>query len=210
MRETSKIINNSLSKRKPGDIVFLSDFSGFGPDTAIRKCISRVAKEGRLRRIAHGIYYVPKTDPLLGEVYPSAEEVSRKIAENEKVLIHPTGSYAMNRLGLSTQVPMKVVYLTDGVSRTLAIGKTKVRFKATTRKKLAMKGEISRLVIYALDEMDLKHISPEQNSKLRALLKKEDPRKLKHDLSLAKGRVHDYIIKLLKEDTDERMVTTNS
>jgi hypothetical protein len=202
-------IEHSLSKKKPGEILFISDFRGTGPETAIRKSLSRLTKNGKLRRVAQGIYYVPKTDPLLGELLPSAEQVAQKLAEKEKVHIYPTGVYALNRLGLSTQVPTKLVYLTDGVPRLLTIGKMKIRFKATTPKKLALKGPISRLVILALDELDIRRPDPERDQKLRGLLQQEDPKNLKHDLQLAPGRTHDYIVKLLQTPSHDAMVTTH-
>jgi hypothetical protein len=115
-----------------------------GTDAAIRKSLSRLTKKGQLSRLAQGIYYIPKTDPVLGKLLPSAEQVAQKVAEKEKVHIYPTGVYALNRLGLSTQVLTKLVDLTDGVPRLLTIGKMKLWFKSTTLKKLALKGPISR------------------------------------------------------------------
>src|SRR6185312_2857724 len=209
MEKVVKHIERSLTRRKEGNIFFVSDFRGIGAETAIRKALSRLTKSGKLRRLAQGIYYVPQIDPVLGELRPSAEQVAQKVAEKEKVHIYPTGVYALNRLGLSTQVPTKLVYLTDGVSRVLTIGKMKVRFKATTQKKLALKGPISRLVILALDEVDVKEFDPERDQKLRNLLEQEDPRKLKHDLQLAPGRTHDYIVKLLNAPVHDGMVRLN-
>jgi len=209
MEKVIKYIERSLTRKKKGDILFVSDFRGIGAETAIRKALSRLTKSGKLRRLAQGIYYMPQIDPVLGELRPSAEQVAQKVAEKEKVHIYPTGVYALNRLGLSTQVPTKLVYLTDGVPRMLTIGKMKVRFKATTPKKLALKGPISRLVILALDEVDVKEFDPERDQKLRNLLEQEDPRKLKHDLQLAPGRTHDYIVKLLNAPIHDGMVRLN-
>jgi hypothetical protein len=209
MEKTHTYIRGYLSNRKAGDLIFPTDFRGKGTESAIKKALSRLVHEGTLKRIAHGVYYIPKIDPLFGELYPSAEDVAQKIAAKEKVKIQPTGAYALNKLGLSTQVPTKLVYITDGPQRLLTIGKMKVKFKATSNKKLNMKGELSKLIILALDELDLKNIEPERETKIRGLLLKEDPKKLKHDLSLAPVRVHDYIVKLLKQKKDDRMVKTN-
>lgn len=123
MENRQSNIKGLLSSKKAGDILFVSDFKGRGTGAAIRKSLSRLVEAGRLRRLAHGIYYLPKIDPELGELRPSAEQVAQKIAQKEKVHIYPTGVYALNRLGLSTQVRTKLVYLTDGVSRLLTIGK---------------------------------------------------------------------------------------
>lgn len=84
-----------------------------------------------------------------------------------------------------------------------------VVFKATTSKKLAMEGPVSGLVIQALEELDLKNIHPETAKKIKNLLMKENASKLKHDLALAPARLHDYIMKLLKEKDNDRMVETD-
>jgi predicted transcriptional regulator of viral defense system len=126
MEKTHTGIERSLSRKKPADLVFASDFKGNRTEAAIRKSLSRLTGQGVLKRVAHGIYYIPKKDPVLGELYPSAEDVASKIAEKERVYIHPTGFYALNKPGLSTQVPTKLVYITDGVQRLLTIGKMKV------------------------------------------------------------------------------------
>lgn len=205
MEKTQTYIRGLLSGKKPGDLVFAADFKGKGTEAAIRKSLSRLVAEGRIKRAAHGIYYLPKIDPLFGELHPPVEEIVQKIADKERVRIQPTGVYALNRLGLSTQVPMKMVYLTDGVQRLLTIGKVKVKFKATTNKKLSMKGELSKLIILALEELDLKKIDTIRETRIRELLLKEDPEKLSHDLALAPGRIHDYIVKLLKKPANDRM-----
>ena len=97
MEKVAPYIVTSLARRKPGDILFISDFRGEGAETAIRKTLSRLVKSGKLRRLAQGIYYVPKIDPVLGELLPSAEQVAQKVAEKERVHIYPTGVYALNR-----------------------------------------------------------------------------------------------------------------
>lgn len=209
MEKVTNHIDRLLSRKKPGEILFISDFRGSGPETAIRKALSRLTTKGRLRRVAQGIYYVPKKDPLLGELLPSGEQVAQKLAEKEKIQIHPTGVDALNRLGLSTQVPTKLVYLTDGVPRLLNVGKMQIRFKPTTPRKLALKGPISRLVILALDELDLRLPDSSRDQKLRSLLLQEDPKNLQHDLRLAPGRTHDYIVKLLSKPIHDTMVATH-
>ncbi|MBS4064529.1 MAG: type IV toxin-antitoxin system AbiEi family antitoxin domain-containing protein [Chitinophagaceae bacterium] len=209
MNKTHTSINNYLSKVKRGSILFPTDFRGMGTEGAIKMALSRLVKEGKLKRVAHGIYYVPKTDPLLGELHPGAENIAEAIAQKEKILIKPSGASALNKLGLSTQVPMRLVYITNGSPRKIKIGRTTVVFKATTSKKLAMEGPISGLVIQALEELDLTNVHPETARKIKNLLMKENASNLKHDLALAPARLHDYIMKLLKEKDNDRMVETD-
>lgn len=198
-------INTQLAKKQPGDLVFPTDFRGDGTEVAIKQALSRLARSGKLTRLAHGIYFIPKTDPLLGTVYPSPEEVAKMLAQKEKVNIRPAGAYALHKLGLSTQVPTKLVYITDGPSRLIKVGKTTIQFKATANKKLATKGSISALLIQALEELNLQELDEKTRQKILELLKKEKPKLLKHDLTIAPARIHDFIVKLLKQATDDRV-----
>jgi hypothetical protein len=200
MEKVHNSVKGLLSKKKKGHLIFPSDFRGIGTEAAIKKALSRLVQAGVVRRLAHGIYYIPKTDPILGELYPGAEEVAAMLAKKERVRIRPAGAFALNKLGLSTQVPTRLVYITDGPPRRLKIGKMEVRFKATSHKRLATVGEISALVIQALGELDVKHIDLHTETKIKSLLLKEDPKKLKHDLGLAPVKVHDYIVRLLNTD----------
>jgi hypothetical protein len=104
----------------------------------------------------------------------------------------------LHRLGLTTQVPTKLVYITDGENRKIKIGKTVITFKATTPKKMSLEGQLSSLVILALDEINPTNIDSDTEKKIKAILKKENPNQLKRNLSLTSSRIHDYIIKLLK------------
>lgn len=145
---------------------------------------------------AHGIYLIPRTDPLLGKLHPSLESIAQAIAEREHVRIRPAGAYALNKLGLSTQVPMKLVYITDGAPRQIRIGKGGIKFKATTPKRLSLKGKISSLVIQALDELGLKAIDDEMKRKIQLLLEKENTKDLKADIKLAPAWINDFIYSL--------------
>lgn len=198
LEKTHTHIANTIKRKKQGELVFPTDFRGAGTGEAIKKALSRLHQTGALKRLAHGIYYIPKIDPVLGEIRPGADEVVKMLAKKEKIRVRPAGAYALHQLGLTTQVPTKLVYITDGHSRQFKLGKLQIKFKATTPKKLSTVGTISSLVIQALEEIGTDNIDATTQSKLHELLRKEDPKKLKHDLTLAPAKVNDYIVKLLK------------
>lgn len=202
-------IERALARYKPGDLIFPIDFRGEGSEGAIKMALSRLTKEEKIQRLAHGIYVKPKKDPLFGFIYPSAEMIAEAIAKKEKVRIKPAGAYALHKLGLTTQVPTKLVYLTDGAPRQIKVGNTFIKFKATKPKKLATIGKISSLVIQALEDINTIKIDAVSRERIKTLLLKEDPKKLRHDLKLAPAKVNDYIVKLLKESTDDRMAKLN-
>ena len=206
MESIHKHIELRINKLRKGSLLFSSDFRGLGSEAAIKVALSRLVKEKKLERISQGIYYLPKKDPIFGTVKPSMEQVAEAIAERERVKIRPTGTYALNRLGLSTQIPMNLVYLTDGRRRLIRMGKGVIRFKPTTPKKLAMKGPISSLVIAALDELGTENVTIDMRNRLVDLLQKEDPQLLKHDMSLASIKVYDYLLNILKQKGHDQMV----
>ena len=200
MEKTHTHIKHLLSLKKKGALIFPTDFRGLGTDTAIKKALSRLSEKGLIKRLAHGIYYIPQLDPILGEIRPGADEVVKMLANKERIRIKPAGAYALHKLGLTTQVPTRRVYITDGHSRQFTLGKLQIKFKATTSKRLLRKGKISSLVIQALEEIGTDKIDSETTFKIRELLLKENPRILKYDLELAPVKVNNFIIKLLKRD----------
>jgi predicted transcriptional regulator of viral defense system len=194
-----KEIEQRLSKRKKGQLIFLSDFRDIGSQAAIKKALSRLSNLKKIKRIAHGIYSIPKVDPVFGEINPSMEAIAEAVAKKEHVKIKPTGAYALNKLGLTTQVPTRIVYLTDGQSRQIKIGKGSIKFKATTPKKFALEGEISGLVVQALEELGVENINDDTRKRIKELLLKEDKKKIMNDLKLASVQISNYLYSLLKE-----------
>src|SRR5580700_833513 len=108
---THREITAMLEQMEPGKIVFPTDFRGTGSEAAIKMALSRLVKEEKVDRIAHGIYTLSKTHPMMGKLQPSLDEVAKAIAEREHVRIRPAGAYALNQLGLSDQVPTRLVYI---------------------------------------------------------------------------------------------------
>lgn len=199
MEKVHSYIEKAIANKEKGSLFFPSDFRGIGTDVAVKQALSRLTRKGVIKRLAQGIYYIPKIDPVLGEVKPGADEVIYMVALKEKVKIKPAGAFALHQLGLTTQVPTKRVYITDGVDRQFSLGKLKVKFKRTTPKKLERKGKISSLVIQAVEELGVDNIDKVIASKMKTLLQKENPEILKHDLRITSIKVSDYIVKLMKE-----------
>ena len=140
---------------------------------------------------------------MIGPLTPSAEEVAEAIAKRDKIRTVPTGSYALNALGLSTQVPMNIVLLTDGSPREIKIGKRTIKFKKTTPKNLMAKGKISRLVIQALKEIGNGKVTTAEEQKIVDLLRKEDEKDLKHDIALAPVWIQKTMEKALNKKSSQ-------
>jgi hypothetical protein len=191
-------IKSIVSKKRKGTIVFAEDFKKIGAGGTIRISLFRLCKEGFLIRLANGIFLYPKIDKKfgLGVIYPSIIEIANQIAKREKARLVPTGVYAMNRLGLCTQVPAKVIFLTDGAPRTIKIGqKATIKFQKTTAKNLSFKGRITQLVCSALKEIGKGNATDEQLQKIGQALAFESNKTIEHDAKLAPEWISNIILK---------------
>ncbi|MGF1925601.1 MAG: DUF6088 family protein [Bacteroidia bacterium] len=160
MLETSKYqIETKIIKSSLGELFFADDFVNYGSADNIRKVLSRVEKEGLIERLSQGIYLKPKQDSLLGKIYPNTEEIATAIAKRDKARIAPTGILALYVLGLTTQVPLKSVYLTDGSQREIKIGNRTIKFKRTVPKSFAIKDELLHLIVQAFKETGQQEIT---------------------------------------------------
>jgi len=174
-----------LRKAGRGSLFFAEDFLAFGTAKAVAKALERLAKKGAITRVARGIYTRLEQDPILGPVKPTTEFIAEAIRRRDKARIIPTGSMALNALGLSTQVPMNVVYLTDGAARRITVGRRKIIFKKTAPKNLAAIGKISSLAIQAMKEIGKDQITEKEIKIILKQLVKEEPNRLEHDIRLA-------------------------
>jgi len=174
-----------ISNYRRGKIFFPQDFQKLGASTAVRKALNRLEKKDILLRLAHGIYLYPKMHEYLGVLYPDSEEIAKAIAKRDKARIIPTGINALNKLGLSTQVPMNLVYLTDGTPRTIKVDNRRIKFKIASPKLLSAKNETNVLVIQALREIGKENVTPEILKKVKGILGKVDNKDIQHDSRLA-------------------------
>jgi predicted transcriptional regulator of viral defense system len=188
-------IFNKMKKAKPSTLFFIEQFSELAEPAAIRKALQRLKENEKIVRVAQGIYVIPKESKLVGKIIPGAEEVIAAIAKKDQFRIVPTGIQAQHLLGLTTQVPMKLVYLTDSAPRTVNIGKQTVALKKTTPKNLIAKGEISGLVIQALKTIGKNKLDEKTETIILERLKNEKTANIIHDSKLAPA----WIASILKK-----------
>lgn len=200
MQSIENKIERSIKNKLRGALILPGDFFTYGSSEAIRKALDRLEDKKIIVRVAHGIYVRPKMSEFIGPILPTAEEIAEAIAKRDKLRTVPAGSYALNALGLSTQVPMNIVLLTDGSPRTIKIGKRTIKFKKTTPKNLVAKGKISRLAIQALKELGNAKVSEQEVQKIIALLKNEDRQHLVHDIALAPVWIQNIMKKALNNE----------
>lgn len=200
MTESIEIqVLKKIGKARRGSLFFSENFLSLGSAKAVSKALERLTKEGELLRVATGMYVRPEIDPVIGTITPGIEAIAKAIAKRDKARIVPTGVYALNRLGLSTQVPLNIVYLTDGVARKVKIGNRTITFKKTTPKNVAAIGEISRLAIQALRTIGKDKVTPAEIELIQQLLKKEKPTHLQQDYRLAPEWIRKIMLPILKQ-----------
>ena len=182
MQSIHSQLEDKILSLKKGAIVFVSDFAEFGTAENVKKVLLRLEKKQLLVRLAHGIYLYPKIDKELGILYPSTESIAEAIAKRDKIRIIPTSIYALQQLGISTQLPMNVIYLTDGAPRKIKVGKRTITFKKTAPKNLAIKNKVLSNIVQGLKELGKENITDEIRQKINQALQKVPVKALKEEI----------------------------
>ena len=191
----SKVLNR-IKRRGPGSVVTPADFVGAGGRAAIDQALSRLARAKTLSRLARGVYLYPQRHPALGELQPSVEAIARAVVGRDRGRLQPSGAYAANLLGLSEQVPIKVVFLTDGPSRLLRIGSTTIQLRRTTPRNMAAAGRLSGLIIQAFRHLGKNHVTPGRIAHLTRTLPLNERQRLLKDVALAPAWMHSLLREL--------------
>ncbi|MFR2733817.1 DUF6088 family protein [Hoylesella buccalis] len=181
-----------------GSVFFVSDFVSYGNRNAVNKALERLTEKGLMIRVARGIYCYPKKEKVygLGVVPPSLEDIAKAMAKRDGAKIVPTGLFAQYQLGLTQQVPMNVVYLTDGASRTIDLGEGKnIKFKRASPRYFAIRSQLALLLTMALKDWKVENLREEQIALIKAKMN-ENPRLQTADLKLMPSKVREFIISL--------------
>lgn len=179
-----------------GRVFAPADFVDLGSRNAVDKALSRMAKDGKIRRVSRGLYDIPRRHPIIGATLPSVEMIVQALAGKAGARLQPTGAYAANLLGLSDQVPAKPVFLTDGRSRRVHLGKLNIALKQTSPRNMATAGRTSGLVIQALRYLGKAHVNDDTVKRLKSKLSQDDKKQLLKDMAFAPAWVGNIIRKL--------------
>lgn len=194
-------IRAQIAAAEVGKVFSPADFLNLGGRAAIDKVLSRLVAGGELRRIARGLYDRPRNHPMLGDLLPASEEVARALAGKSSLRLQPSGAYAANLLGLTEQVPLKLVFLTDGASRSMQIGKQVITLKHTTPRNMATAGRVSGLVIQALRHLKQTNIDDQVLRKISKRLSAEDKSMLLADIQFAPAWIADVMRRIATGQT---------
>ncbi len=155
--------------------------------------LSRMVRAGTLRRVARGLYDVPRSHPLLGELSPSTDALVQAVARRDGIVVQPLDVEATNLLGLSEQVVAKPVYETNGRSRKLRVGVQEIEFKHRSPRRVTAAAESSNLVFSALRGLGKAHVTLERVAHLQRMLPARQRTQLLKDLPLAPVWMHPFL-----------------
>jgi hypothetical protein len=178
VRGVGKQIILRVQGRGPGSVWTPSDFLDLGTRSAVHQALKRLLEKGVLQRVDRGVYSYPKLSPRIGPLSHSPDEVARAVAKATGSRIQMTGAAAANALGLSTQVPSKSVYLTDGPSRTVKLGRHTVHLKHVPAGDLMGFGTRAGLVFQALLYLGPGGVDTRTARRLAAQLNENDRKQL--------------------------------
>jgi Family of unknown function (DUF6088) len=184
----------------PGRVFSAKDFLDIASRTMIDVTLASLAQSGKIRRVRRGLYDMPKINPALGgELSPDIDEAARAIARRQRWKIVPEGAWAANLLGLSAQVPAKIIYLTDGPNNEVLIGRRSIHFKHARPKAMAgLEGKFA-LVVQALRHVGKEGIGPREIEKLRSALSPAEKRRLVKDARFGVDWIYEVAKKIAEK-----------
>ncbi len=187
-------IRRRISRSRFGTVFFVSSFPKFDVEY-VTKLLAQFEKEGLIHRVSKGIYVKAKNTKF-GLLYPSADKLVYEIAKRDRAKVIPTGATAANRLGFSTQVPMRICYLTSGSARKLILGNQIVTLRHSAPKNFSYRGRLMPELVQALKNIGEKNITSEYEAIIRQLFAKfPENETIDHDLLLAPVWMRQLIIK---------------
>jgi hypothetical protein len=185
-----------ISRKGKGWVFTPSDFLDLGSQRAVGLALMRHAKAGTIRRLARGLYDYPRQDRRVGPIAASTDEIANALKGRDNVRLQLSGGHAANQLGLSDQVPVRMVFLTDGPSRRVQLGRRQIVLKQTTPRQMATAGRVSGTMIQALRWLGRRNVDGRVVATLRRKLSDADKRQLVKDLRYAPAWVADVMRKV--------------
>jgi hypothetical protein len=186
---------------RPGWVFTPFDFLDLGSPHSVGMTLTRLVRAGQLRRLARGLYDVPRTHPRLGELLPAGDDIAQALARRDGATVQPAGAMAANLLSLSEQVPARAVYLTDGPSRIVKVGSVTVQFTKRSPRQVRSTSPMSSLVFAALRSLGKANVTRARVAHLHTTLSPTDRRRLLRDLPLAPAWMHPHLRFIAGDET---------
>jgi hypothetical protein len=193
-------IREIIKSKGKGFVFTTKYFSSKVDDVSIvTSALSRLVQKKIIRRLAHGLYDLPEVHPKLGQVMPTAAKVIDAIVKSEALQVQPTGAYAANLLGLSTQIPMRIELYTNGPKKCIRYGKQEILLRPTTPKNMIGAGTKAGLILHALRQIGKDNVSDKMIGHIKSQLEEADRKQLKKQAEYAPAWIAKIMRELIKE-----------
>ena len=193
-------IKKRIELDEPGTVFLTSDFTDIATTTTVRKCLGRQVEEKNIRRIIAGVYEKPVYSELLKEYIPAnPDAVAYAIARSFHWTIAPCGDVALNKLRLSTQVPVVWSYISDGPYRKFSWDNITLSFKHRANREISFMSETTTLVVEALKTLGKERIDDDIIVSLRNRLPEEAKKKMLKEATGVSEWIYTVIRKVCAE-----------
>ena len=176
------------------------DFADMADPRGVGMALTRLVRDGKIRRIARGLYDCPHPHPVLGQAGATADSVVAAVARGRHLRLLPSPQVAANQLGLSTQVPAQMIYQTDGAPAKVQLGNRQIVFRRNTGRNLALAGRASGLVAQALRDVGQGKVTPDMIQHLRQRLDASAKHQLADDLTLVPAWMRPIFQQITSDD----------
>ena len=185
-----------MKRNGAGWVCTLADFAELGSPQSVGMALLRLSRQGEVRRLARGFYDIPRRDPLLGGLLPTAESVIDAVRRRDRIRIEPHEAMAANMLQLSEQVQGRLIFNTDGPTRRFKIGPATFELRHRSARKMASAGSLTTLVMTALRALGKEHVASRHITHLRGLLDPEDREELRKNLAQAPAWMRPHLLEI--------------
>ena len=186
MQLTESKIQEIINARGKGFVFTSRFFSSKADDVSVvTSALSRLVQKKVIRRLTHGLYDLPEVHPKLGAVMPTTQKIIEAIKASDAIEVQPTGAYAANLLGISTQVPMRIELYTNGPKKTIRIGKQEINLKPTTPKNMIGAGTKAGLILHALRQIGKDNVTLEMTDQIKSQIEERDVKHIKKQIQFA-------------------------
>lgn len=158
----------------PGWVFTPRDFLDLGSRVAVDHALSKLYFQKKIRRLTRGIYDYPKENMIIGILSPDPYSIAKAVAKRKNVKLQVSGAYSANLLGLTNQVPAKIVFLTDGDSKTIKIGDTEIQLKRARPSGLVGVESLSGTIIQAIKYLGKDNINFDIIQKIQKQMLEKD------------------------------------
>ncbi len=198
-----EIVVEKIESLDHGSIFIANDFLEIGSYERVRNILNRLVSEGVIHRILKGVYYQPRYIELIGEYEaPNVHQIALAIARKYNWTIAPSGNTALNVLGLSTQVPAKWSYLSDGRYITYTFDEIEIEFRRRTNAEISKMSTTTAMVIQAIKAIGKENVTKEQIDSLRKRISRKDKEALLKEGKTATAWIYEKL-RMIGEAADE-------